>query len=66
MANRRLGALHSARIAMVSLDFQEVEEYQRHGDWQRAAAHEDNRLVGRHELAEYGGVTNLLNLHRTI
>ena len=36
--NRRLGGLHSARIAMVSVDFQEVEQYQQRGDWQRAAA----------------------------
>ena len=35
--SRRLGGLHSARIAMVSLDFHEVEQHQRQGDWQRAA-----------------------------
>ena len=29
----RLGGLHSARIAMVSVDFQEIEEMQRNGDW---------------------------------
>jgi aspartate racemase len=32
----RLGKLHSARIAMVSVDFQEIEEMQRSGDWDRA------------------------------
>ena len=32
----RLGDLHSARIAMVSLDFQEIAELQRSGDWNRA------------------------------
>ncbi|MCA9212655.1 MAG: aspartate/glutamate racemase family protein [Planctomycetales bacterium] len=34
--NRRLGGLHSAQIAMVSVDFQEVETHQRNGDWRRA------------------------------
>ena len=34
----KLGGLHSARIAMVSVDFQEIEELQRNGDWQRAGA----------------------------
>ena len=29
----RLGGLHSARIAMVSVDFQEIEEMQHAGDW---------------------------------
>jgi aspartate racemase len=29
----KLGGLHSARIAMVSLDFQEIEELQTSGDW---------------------------------
>ena len=32
----RLGKLHSARIAMVSVDFQEIEEMQRSGEWERA------------------------------
>ncbi len=32
----RLGGLHSARIAMLSLDFQEVEELQHAGRWQQA------------------------------
>ena len=34
---RRLGGLHSASIAMVSVDFHEIEEYQRQGDWDAAA-----------------------------
>lgn len=29
----RLGGLHSARIALVSVDFQEIEDMQRSGDW---------------------------------
>jgi aspartate racemase len=33
---RELGGLHSARIAMVSVDFQEIEELQRRNDWATA------------------------------
>lgn len=33
---RRLGGLHSAPIAMISVDFQEIEELQRRGDWAAA------------------------------
>ncbi len=32
----QLGELHSARIAMVSVDFQEIEELQHKGDWDGA------------------------------
>jgi len=32
----QLGGLHSARIAMVSVDFQEIEEMQHNGDWASA------------------------------
>jgi len=32
---QRLGGLHSARIAMVSVDFQEIEMLQHAGDWER-------------------------------
>ena len=34
---RRLGGLHSARIAMVSLDFQDIETLQMQDDWDAAA-----------------------------
>ena len=34
---RRLGGLHSARIAMVSVDFHDVERLQQENDWGRAA-----------------------------
>ena len=34
----RLGGLHSARIAMVSVDFQEIESLQHRGDWETASA----------------------------
>lgn len=33
---RRLGGLHSARVAMVSVDFQEIEELQHNEHWERA------------------------------
>ena len=33
----RLGGLHSARIAMVSVDFQEIESLQHRGDWETAS-----------------------------
>ncbi|MCA9985752.1 MAG: aspartate/glutamate racemase family protein [Anaerolineales bacterium] len=32
----RLGGLHSAKIAMVSVDFQEIEVLQHAGDWEKA------------------------------
>lgn len=35
---RALGGLHSAPIAMVSVDFQEIEELQNTGDWAAAGA----------------------------
>lgn len=32
---RKLGGLHSARIAMVSVDFQDIEALQHRGEWER-------------------------------
>lgn len=34
----RLGGLHSAQIAMVSVDFEPIEQLQHQGDWRAAAA----------------------------
>jgi len=34
--NKRLGGLHSAKIAMVSLDFEEIERLQHEGRWDEA------------------------------
>ncbi len=34
----QLGGLHSARIALVSVDFQEIEVLQHAGDWEQAGA----------------------------
>ncbi len=53
---RRLGGLHSARIVLVSLDFQEVEVLQDQGDW--AAAGE--LLAGAAQRAELAGADLLL------
>ena len=33
---KRLGGLHSAKIAMVSVDFQEIEILQQAGDWEQS------------------------------
>ncbi|MEM8533790.1 MAG: aspartate/glutamate racemase family protein [Chloroflexota bacterium] len=35
---QRLGGLHSARIAMVSVDFHDIETLQHRGEWERAGA----------------------------
>lgn len=34
--NQRLGGLHSAKIILYSVDFQQIEALQRSGDWQQA------------------------------
>ena len=36
MVREELGGLHSAKIAMVSVDFQEIEELQHKGDWEQS------------------------------
>ena len=33
---RELGGLHSAKICLISVDFDEIEQLQREGDWTRA------------------------------
>jgi aspartate racemase len=33
---RRLGGLHSARIVLASVDFHDIERFQREGDWEAA------------------------------
>lgn len=43
---KRLGGLHSAKIALYSVDFQEIEELQMSGDW--AAAGEALAQAGQH------------------
>ena len=36
-ARERLGGLHSARICLYSVDFEEIERLQHSGDWDRTA-----------------------------
>ncbi|TKB44401.1 aspartate/glutamate racemase family protein [Thalassotalea mangrovi] len=36
LVNQRLGGYHSAKIVMVSVDFAEIEQLQRQGDWDMA------------------------------
>jgi len=38
VVKQRLGGLHSARVILYSVDFQDIEQLQRRGDWQAAAA----------------------------
>lgn len=38
MTKDRLGGLHSAKIALVSVDFQEIEDLQHKGEWDKAAS----------------------------
>jgi aspartate racemase len=47
----RLGGLHSACCVMVSVDFAEIESYQRSGDWDQAA----RVLVNAAQRLEYSG-----------
>ena len=54
---RRLqGGLHSAPIAMVSVDFEEIEAYQQRGDWAAAA----DVLAGKARQVEAAGADFLL------
>jgi aspartate racemase len=53
---RRLGGLHSAPIALVSVDFQEIETLQHAGDWDAAGA----RLARAAQQVEAAGADFLL------
>ncbi|HEF1622554.1 TPA: amino acid racemase [Campylobacter lari] len=37
LTNEKLGKLHSAKIVLTSVDFEEIEECQRKNDWQKAS-----------------------------
>ena len=52
----RLGGLHSARIAMVSVDFAEIEAMQQAGDWDAAGA----ALAGAGRAVEAAGADLLV------
>ena len=53
---RRLGGLHSARVAMVSVDFQQIEELQHQGNWTAAG----EILAGKARQVEAAGADFLL------
>jgi aspartate racemase len=53
---RRLGGLHSARTLMLSVDFAEIEELQRAGDWDEAS----RRLIDAGRRLERGGADFVL------
>lgn len=36
LMNQRLGGLHSAKILLTSVDFSQIEDYQRSDDWEQA------------------------------
>lgn len=61
---RRLGGLHSARLAVESLDFADVARCMTDNDWQCAAAH----VVGAAQRLEAGGADAILlcanSMHR--
>ena len=48
---QKLGGLHSAKCIMVSVDFAEIEELQRQGNWREAAA----RMTGAAQSLEKAG-----------
>jgi len=54
--NERLGGLHSARIAMISVDFHEIEKLQHWDDWDRA----DHILASDARKVEAAGADFLL------
>ena len=53
---KKLGGLHSAKIAMVSVDFQEIEAMQHSGHWQKAG----ERLANAAKQVEAAGAGFLL------
>ena len=53
---RRLGGLHSAPVAMVSVDFQHIEELQHQGNWTAAG----EVLAGKAQQVEAAGADFLL------
>lgn len=54
--NDRLGKMHSARIVMLSVDFQEIEQLMTRGDWQQAG----DLLIADARRAENAGADFLL------
>lgn len=54
--NRKLGGHHSAKSIMVSVDFEEVKQYQHHGEWDKAT---ELMIKGAQQI-ERGGADFLL------
>lgn len=52
----KLGGLHSAKCVLYSVDFAEIEEWQRHGEWNKAA----EALVGAAQGLEEAGADFVL------
>jgi aspartate racemase len=53
---RRLGGVHSARILLLSVDFQEIESYQHRGEWDRLG----EILMSDARILEQGGADFLV------
>ena len=56
LVKQRLGGLHSAQIALVSVDFEEIEQLQYDSRWQQAGA----QLAGAAQQVEAAGADFLL------
>ncbi|TYO71382.1 aspartate/glutamate racemase family protein [Rossellomorea marisflavi] len=54
--NRKLGGHHSAKSIMVSVDFEEVKQYQHHGEWDKATG----LMIEGAQQIERGGADFLL------
>ncbi|UTE71895.1 aspartate/glutamate racemase family protein [Rossellomorea marisflavi] len=54
--NRKLGGHHSAKSIMVSVDFEEVKQYQHHGEWDKATG----LMIEAAQQIERGGANFLL------
>lgn len=57
LVRERLGGLHSARLVLYSVDFDEIEHLQRHGEWDEAG-----RLLGQAAAAVEAAGADLLLL----
>ncbi|KML02987.1 aspartate/glutamate racemase family protein [Rossellomorea marisflavi] len=60
--NRKLGGHHSAKSIMVSVDFEEVKQYQHHGEWDKATG----LMIEGAQQIERGGADFLLIFTNTM
>lgn len=56
LVNQQLGGLHSAKILLASVDFNEIEAYQRTGEWEKSG----NILADEAIKLEKGGADFIL------